>query len=248
MNTINEVMNKVQEVADKANVELAFVIRGGFPFTMEEVKINVACDSAGIYVTSGNTPVTSLSRYGDPAAVVAEVEDALRDVMDEIRAAVERRGTLRDQMEDLKKEDATHTQAESALLAAGCNADEILGFSKESTKPIVDAAKKAVQAANTNPFVGVLPYKEYKMVVKEFATGLAVMASGKPVMITKYPRISNNKTIDKMVKFIEVDIANIAASRRRYFRKVRDAKDLAERLHGIAAEQDRIERRMAACS
>ena len=238
--TIEDVMSEVEKVIGVANAKLAEVTEGGFPFSFDEVKMTASNDSAGIYVHSGSTPVVAVARTGSPDLVLDEIRSGVFDMVDATRTSIERRGNLRKEADALKAEGEAMELAAKTIADKGLDPKSVLkdGISLDSAKAIADAARKALLKANRNPFVGTVRNKEFRMSLKEMSRGLVVVADGKECMITRFPKVGNNKTIERMVRFISSDIASLAASRRAYFERVRRDADREERLHELAAQLD----------
>ena len=237
--SFEDVMAKVDEMLFVANGKLQDMTKGEFPFKYSEVILTVDSDSAGIYIHSGTTPVCAVPRAGNPDAVVRELKAKIFDLVDSTRTAIERRASLKDEAKALKDEGEKIARATEALRAAGLDTSIIGGdVNPEAKEAVVEAARKAVRKANRNPFIGVVPYHDFKLTVKGFAGGLVVMAGSKPCMVTRFPKVGSNKTVDRMVAFIENDIHALNDSRRAYYERISLEAAREERLREIASRID----------
>lgn len=237
--SFEDVMAKVDEMLFVANGKLQDMTKGEFPFKYSEVVLTVDSDSAGIYIHSGSTPVCAVPRAGNPDAVVRELKAKVFDLVDGTRTAIERRASLKDEAKALKDEGEKIAKATEALRAAGLDTSIIGGdVNPEAKEAVVEAARKAVRKANRNPFIGVVPYHDFKLTVKGFAGGLVVMAGSKPCMVTRFPKVGSNKTVERMVAFIENDIQALSDSRRAYYERISLEAAREERLREIASRID----------
>ena len=236
---IKEVMASVSEIITEANSILAEITAKSELFTLDEVKMFADRDSAGIYVRSGDTPVAAIARTGDPDVVVAEIRERVFEMVDATRVAIERRGNIKAEEEALKTEAAKAEAAKKAIEAAGLDTSVLgSGVDAEAAKAVTEAAKKALRDANRNPFVGLVKFHKFRLALKAYSNGLVVSADGKPCLITRFPKEANNRTIERMVRFVKSDIQALAASRRAYFERVRRDADREERLRALAAQLD----------
>lgn len=236
------VISIIKEVIEKANATLREIVKGGFPFSYEEVALSSEEDSAGIYVRSGQTPVCSVARAGSQAGAIREIKDAIWRMVEATRTAVERRGSLKAEADELEADCEKREKAIAALAAAGLSSDMIADFDKDAARAVVEAVRKAVHKANLGL---VLKYEDAcdavgdaKLHVRGFSGGLVVMAGGKPCLISRYPKVANNKTVERMIAFLKADIAALAESRSWYLDKVQKEAERAQRLHEIAARID----------
>lgn len=245
---MNEIIiTKINEIVDNANKELAEITKCGFPFSETEVKISVTWDSAGVYVHSGTTPVCALARTGNQFSVLDEIRFRVNDVVAATRTAVERRGGLKAEMDELAAEGDKRKRAIAALEAAGLDTSILGGgVDRHSAELVVKAAETAVVAANQNPPLGAVRYRDWALSIKGFLGGIAVMAGGKPCLVTRFPKISTPESMDRMVRFIREDIAALSESRRSYFVSLNREVEREERLHEIAQKLDEAEACLAA--
>lgn len=245
---INVIMERLGKILSETNIELVKITEGGFPFTLEDVVLTASYDNVGIYVHSGLTPVCVLVRAGNPDTVVSSIKAKIREVLESTKAAVERRASLRDEAHALQAEGEKNERAVQALQAAGLDATEILGkgIDAESRAAIRAAVNKAVQEANRPPFLGLVPYKDWKLVVDEYASGIVIKAGDKPVLVTRYPKVTSPKVVEQMTAWITNDVAALNASRMRYFERVRLEADREEKLRSLSLQQDNINERIAA--
>ena len=241
------IITKINEIVDNANKELANITKDGFPFCEDEVKISVSWDSAGVYVHSGATPVCALARTGNQFAVLDEIRFRVQDVVAATRTAVERRGGLKAEMDELAAEGDKRKRAIAALESAGLDTSILGGgVDRHSAELVVKAAEAAVVAANQNPPLGVIRYKDWMLTIKGFVGGIAVLAGGKPCLVTRFPKISTPESMDRMVRFIREDITALSESRRSYFVALNREVEREERLHEIAQKLDDAEACLAA--
>lgn len=243
---IDNVMDEIQGILTIANEKLRKMTEGKFPFTFEEVQMTVESDSAGIYVRSGLTPVVAVARAGNPEGVIKEIKAKVWEEVDCTRTAIERRSGLKEEVAQLEAESEKQLKAKAALEAAGLSTDILNGgVNAEAAEAVLAAARKAVRKANTglllqfgtvsDSFGGV---QNMKMKIIGFAGGLVVTAGGKPCMITRYPKLTNAKSIERMLYFIKADVEALNQSRREYFSYLREKMDQEERLHELAAKFD----------
>ena len=246
--TVDFVMDEVLGILTLANEKLKKMTEGGFPYTFEEVKMTADTDSAGIYIRSGMTPVVAVARAGNPEGVVNEIKARVWEEVDCTRTAIERRASLKKEVEELKDASEKQEKARVALEAIGLPTDMLNGgVNAEAAKAVVDAARKAVEKANHGLLLhfgsvcsSLGGVANMKMKVVGFAGGLVITAGGKPCMITRYPKISNAKGVERMLKFIEADVKALNASRREYFTYLREKMDQEERLHELASRMDSL--------
>jgi hypothetical protein len=243
--TFDGLMDRINDMLIHANEKLREMTEatGNFPYSFNEVIMTSDYDEAGIYLRSGRTPVCSVVRAGSKEGVLRDIKAAIWSEVDAIRGSIERRKSLKEEAHELELASKKREQAAAALVAAGLSPD-ILGpaCDPESAKGIVSAAKKAVSAANlklirefgvsvNDVFGGI---KSAKLVVKGFSGGLVVLADGKPCLVSRFPKIGNNKTAEKTIAFVTADIASLGESRRNYLLSVRKRIDAELRLREIS--------------
>lgn len=249
--TIADVIARVEGFIAGANHNLEEIVASGFPFSYEEVAMTMTTDTAGIYVHSGRTPVCAVARAGNPRRALEEVENAILDMMDDIRVAVERRGRIKEEFETIVAESEQRDKAAEALIAAGLDVSIIGGgVNKEAAEAVLAAANKGVKDANKRlgllygkalDVIGNGEWRNAKLKVKGFSGGLVVFTGDKPCLITHYPKVANNKTVENMIIRIVSDIKALGDSRRRYLDRVAKDMERENRLHEIAAKLDAAE-------
>lgn len=241
MNEINKVMKEIEEAVGAANAKMGEIIKEDGPFSFDEVRFSADNDSAGIYVHSGRTPVCAVARAGSPEAVVREVKAAIDEMVVATKNAIDRRGSLNAEAAKIREESCKISQAIEAMKSIGLD-PSLIGPNEEAAKAIADAAKKAIAAANKAPLLGAARYREQKMSVEVLTTGMVVRIGKQVAIATTFPKICNNKTIEKTVRFITADIAALDSNRRAYFTRVQEDADreaglreMAERLDAAAS-------------
>lgn len=253
--TFSGVMSDADRIVNDANATLEEIVKGGFPYTIEEVRMSISSDSAGIYVHSGNTPVISVARAGDPEGVVREIRSAVLETVDITRAAVERRGKMKEEADNLASCGEEVEKAIAALRAAGISTDllKVSAIPAEIADDVFKAAEAAVRDANKGislnfgSAVTALGGREaVKLRVTRHPGGLVVEAGGKPCLVTRFPKTANAAAAQRTVEFIKADIAALGESRRRYLAEVRDSIDREDRLHEIACRLDAADMALAA--
>lgn len=255
---IKDVISEVEGFIAGANHSLEEVVADGFPFSFEEVVMTMTYDSAGIYVHSGLTPVCAVARAGNPERALEEIENAILDMVDDIRTAVERRGNLKEEFESIVAESEKRDKAAEALVAAGLDASILGGgVNAEAAEAVLNAAKKGVKEANKRltltygkavEVVGNGDWRNTKLKVKGFSGGLVVLAGDKPCLITHYPKIVNNKTVENMILHMVSDIKSLGDSRRRYLERVMQDMERENRLHEIAQKLDAANEQLMAAA
>ena len=244
----------VEETIYKANEELMVAVNGGYPFSIEDVVMTVVTDSAGLYVHSGNTPVISISR-ANAKGMGRVAKSSIWNVVNSTRSTVERRVAQKAEADALEEESGKLTRAAEALKAAGIDTSVLgAGVNLDAAKAIADAAKKAVREANR----GVYLYygdvcdalyggrKESLLQVRGYSGGVVVLAGGKPCLVTRFPKVENNSTIERTIAFVQADIKAIAESRRKYFQTVKSELEKAQLMHEKAAAIDAANAEIAA--
>lgn len=253
--TFAGVMQDAERIVDDANATLEDIVKGGFPYTIDEVRMSVSSDSAGIYVHSGNTPVISVARAGDPEGVVREIRSAVLETVDITRSAVERRGKMKEEADDLASCGVEVEKAMAALRAAGISTDllKVSAIPAEIAEEVFEAAEAAVREANRGmslnfgSAVSALGGREaVKLRVNRHPGGFVVEADGKPCLVSRFPKTLNGEAVKRTVEFVKVSIAALGESRRRYLAEVRDAIEREERLHEIAVRLDAADMALAA--
>jgi hypothetical protein len=239
-------MKAIEAIVASANKELQKIVEGGFPFVFDEVRMEAKFDSAGVYVHSGTTPVCVVARVGSSEAAVREIREKVGECVEATRVAVERRGGLKAEADALEDEGRKLDAARAALEAAGQDVSMLSGVvPRDVVAAVVKAVKEAVAAANRNPFVGLVKVKKYRLSVKVNSAGVVVCAGGQPCIVSRFPKVANNRVIEKMTSYVAADVAALAESSRAYFEKVRREADREERLREIAAKLDEAERLVA---
>ena len=237
MKEINKVMKEIEEYVGAANAKISDMVKENGPFSFDEVRFSADNDSAGIYVHSGNTPVCAVARAGSPEAVVREVKAAIDEMVVATKNAIDRRGSLNAEAAKVKEESCKISQAIEAMKGIGLD-PSLIGPNEEAAKAIADAAKKAIAAANKAPLLGAARYREQKMSVEVLATGMVVRIGKQVAIVTTFPKMCNNKTIEKTVKFITADIAALDSNRRAYFTRVQEDADREASLREMAERLD----------
>ena len=240
-----DLMGKINDLLISANSKLEEMVKASdnFPYSMNDIIMTVDSDEAGIYLYSGRTPVCAVVRAGSKDGLLREIKSAVWSEVDATRSAIERRKSIKADAEALAKECEKRDKAAAALVAAGLDASILgAGCDPEAAKAIVEAAQRAVKTANR----GLRLYfpkaidavsggtKEAKLVVKGFSGGVVILADGKPCMVSRFPKIGNNRTIEKTVAFIEADVAALGESRRKYFELVQEKFDRESRLRELS--------------
>lgn len=255
LGTFFGVTGSVEQIIGEANARLSEIVSGGFPYTMDDVKFSLSFDSAGLYVHSGNTPVISVARAGDPDGVIREIRSAVWETVDLTRSAVERRRGLKSEADALASHGEEVEKAVAALKAAGLSADLLRASAvpEEVAEAAFSAADEAVKEANKGlslyflDAVAALGGRDaVKLRIRRYAGGFVVEAGGKPCLVSRFPKTGSNKTVERMIAFIKADIAALGESRRRYLSEVRDAIERENRLHEIACRIDAADMALAA--
>ncbi|MDY5597153.1 MAG: hypothetical protein SPG40_06615 [Kiritimatiellia bacterium] len=241
----DDLMEKVNDLLVIANDKLENMVKesGNFPYGIDDVRMGVDSDEAGIYIRSGRTPVCAVVRAGSKEGLLREIKSAVWSEVDATRSAIERRKSIKADAEALAEECEKRDKSAAALVAAGLDASILgAGCDPEAAKEIVNAAKKAVKSANrglalyfpeaVEAIAGGL--KEAKLVVKGFSGGIVILADGKPCLVSRFPKIGNNKTVEKTVAFIEADVSALGESRRKYFRMVQEKFEREIRLRELS--------------
>ena len=255
----DDLMGKVNDLLISANSKLEEMVKasGNFPYSMNDIIMTVDSDEAGIYLYSGRTPVCAVVRAGSKDGLLRDIKSAVWSEVDATRSAIERRKALKEEAKALAEESEKRDKAAAALKAAGLDASILgAGCDPEAAKAVVEAAKKAVKAANRGLYLqfgravdavcGSL--KASKLVVKGFSGGIVVLADNKPCLVSRFPKIGNNKTIEKTVAFIEADVVALGESRRKYLRTVQERIDREIRLREIAGRLDEANEQLMAMS
>ena len=241
----DDLMGKVNDLLISANSKLEEMVKasGNFPYSMNDIIMTVDSDEAGIYLYSGRTPVCAVVRAGSKDGLLRDIKSAVWSEVDATRSAIERRKALKEEAKALAEESEKRDKAAEALKAAGLDASILgAGCDPEAAKAVVEAAQKAVKAANRGlylQFGGAVDavcgsLKASKLVVKGFSGGIVVLADNKPCLVSRFPKIGNNKTIEKTVAFIEADVVALGESRRKYLRTVQERIDREIRLRELS--------------
>lgn len=241
----DDLMGKVNDILISANSKLEEMVKasGNFPYSMNDIIMTVDSDEAGIYLYSGRTPVCAVVRAGSKDGLFRDIKSAVWAEVDATRSAIERRKALKEEAKALAEESEKRDKAAAALKAAGLDASILgAGCDPEAAKAVVEAAKKAVKAANRGlylQFGGAVDAvcgssKASKLVVKGFSGGIVILADNKPCMVSRFPKVGNNKTIEKTVAFIEADVVALGESRRKYIRTVQERIDREIRLRELS--------------
>ena len=241
----DDLMGKVSDLLISANSKLEEMVKasGSFPYSMDDIIMTVDSDEAGIYLYSGRTPVCAVVRAGSKEGLLRDIKSAVWAEVDATRSAIERRKALKEEAKALAEESEKRDKAAAALKAAGLDASILgAGCDPEAAKAVVEAAQKAVKAANRGlylQFGGAVDavcgsLKASKLVVKGFSGGIVILADNKPCMVSRFPKVGNNKTIEKTVAFIEADVVALGESRRNYLRTVQERIDREIRLRELS--------------
>ena len=241
-----DLMGKINDLLISANSKLEEIVKasGNFPYSMNDIIMTVDSDEAGIYLYSGRTPVCAVVRAGSKDGLFREIKSEVWAEVDSTRSAIERRKALKEEAKELAEESEKRDKAAAALKAAGLD-ESILGAGcdPEAAKAIVKAAEESVKAANRRVRRLYFPkaidavaggLEEAKLVVKGFSGGFVIMADGKPCMVSRFPKVANNRTIEKTVAFIEADVSALGESRRKYFELVQEKFDREIRLRELS--------------
>ena len=244
----DELMEKVNDLLVVANEKLENMVKdsGSFPYGIDDVRMTVYADEAGIYLRSGRTPVCAVIRAGSKEGLLREIKSAVWSEVDATRSAIERRKSIKADADALEDESKKRDKAAAALVAAGLSADILgAGCDPEAAKAIVDAARKAVKSVNKKIKYLYFPNaldavcggkKKAELVVKGFSGGIVILADGKPCLVSRFPKIGNNRTVEKTVAFIEADISALGESRREYFRMVQKKFEFEDSLRVVSKD------------
>lgn len=242
----DDLMGKVNDLLISANSKLEEMVKasGSFPYSMNDIIITVDSDEAGIYLYSGRTPVCAVVRAGSKDGLFRDIKYAVWAEVDATRSAIERRKALKEEAKALADESEKRDKAAAALNAAGLDASILgAGCDPEAAKAVVEAAKKAVKKANRGlylQFGGAVDAvcgssKASKLVVKGFSGGIVILADNKPCMVSRFPKICNNRTIERTLSFIEADVAALGESRRKYFKLVQERFEREIRIRELSS-------------
>ena len=243
LSSMDDFKKRVDEMVRVANAKLAEVVKDGFPYTMEEVKIEATIEDLVVYVHSGNTPVCAeIARWGAFEAF-ERTRNAVWQVLMDTRAAVERRKGLRKEAEELAAEEAKMAAAIEALKSANVNPDVLGLVNSDMAKAVVSEVRKAVHEANRGLYLNygeaatVLGGKvsDARMIVRGFLGGIVVSAGGKPCLVTRFPKSWNIGTLNKMTDFLKSDIAALGESRKKYMAKIQARFEREEKIRAAAA-------------
>jgi hypothetical protein len=242
----DDLMGKINDLLVVANSKLneMAVSSGNFPYGMDDLCMSVDADEAGIYIHSGRIPVCAVVRAGSKEKLLRDIKSAVWSEVDATRSAIERRKSIKADADAFDAECEKRDKAAAALVAAGLD-ESVLGPScdPEAAKAIVDAALEAVKNANKQVRYLYFPKaidavcggkKEAKLVVKGFSGGVVILADGKPCLVSRFPKIGNNRTVEKTVAFIEADIASLGESRRKYFHMIQEKFDFEDQLRVVS--------------
>lgn len=229
----DDLMGHINDLIIMANAKLEEMTSGKFPYSFDDVIMTVDSDNAGVYVYSGRTPVCSVVRMGSKESLLRKIKSAVWSEVDATRSAIERRQNLKTEADALSEESKKHDKAVEALVAAGLDASIIGGCDAEAAKQIVEAVQKSVKIANRGlrlQFGGALDaiagsQKSAKLIVKGFSGGFIIVADDKPCMVSRFPKIGNNKVVSKTIAFIEADVQAVCESRMRYLRTIQQRID-----------------------
>jgi len=229
----DDLMGHINDLIIMANAKLEEMTSGKFPYSFDDVIMTVDSDNAGVYVYSGRTPVCSVVRMGSKESLLRKIKSAVWSEVDATRSAIERRQNLKTEADALSEESKKHDKAVEALVAAGLDASIIGGCDAEAAKQIVEAVQKSVKIANRGlrlQFGGAVDaiagsQKSAKLIVKGFSGGFIIVADDKPCMVSRFPKIGNNKVVSKTIAFIEADVQAVCESRMRYLRTIQQRID-----------------------
>lgn len=244
----------VNETIDKANEELGEIVKNGYPFSIDDVVMTCVSDSAGLYVHSGNTPVISISRAKSDGTLRV-IKSKIWDVVNATKATVERRISQKAEADELAAEDGKMSAAAAALKAAGLDTAILgMGVNLEAANAVAEAAKKAVKLANRGIYLSFSNVCDALyggrdgalLRVKGYAGGLVVLAGDKPCLVTRFPKVANNATIERTISFVESDIRAIGESRRSYFAELQREMEREEWMHEKATTIDAANDALAA--
>ena len=235
---INEVtMRRIGEIIAEKNTELAEL---GITLTAEN-------DSAGVYVYAGKTPVCVVPKAGKPFDLLDRIRFGIDEFIASSKVAAFRRARIAADADEVKNEGEQLSKAIETLKAAGLDTSLLSGgCDKAATEKIVAAVKAAVKAANANPPLDVLRYRDFRMNTRTYPAGIVIVAGGEPVMVTRFPKVSAPEVVEKACGFIRAEIAALNESRRSQFAVVSRELEKESKLREIAAQRDREEAYMAA--
>lgn len=235
---INEVtMRRIGEIIAEKNSELAEL---GITLTAEN-------DSAGVYIHAGRTPVYVTAKVGKPFDLLDRIRFQVDEFIASSRVAAERRARIATDAASVKNEGEQLSKAIETLKAAGLDTSLLSGgCDKAATEKIVAAVKAAVKAANVNPPIDVLRYRDFRLNTRTYPAGIVIVAGGEPVMVTRFPKVSAPEVIEKACGFVRAEIAALNESRRSQFAAHNRELEKENKLREIAAQRDREEVYMAA--
>ena len=248
--TKEDIQSELGRIVDSANSMLERACEKGFPFTYEEVKISCEITNTAVFVKSGNTPVAAEICGWDVFGCLSRIKHAVRDAVEDTRAAIERRGGIKDDADNLQSEGERLGEAIAALKSAGVDPSIIPCVDEEAGKEIVRAAQEAVKEANRCIYMSYgdaceLQGDDARLKVKGFVGGLVVLSGSKPCLVTRFPKAGNNKTLERTVSFIKSDIAALGESLRKYLEKIQKR---IETEHLVRVEAQNCDALLAKCA
>lgn len=230
-------MRRIGEIIAEKNTELAEL----------SITLTVKNDAAGVYVHAGKTPVCVVPKVGKPFDLLDRIRFQIDEFIASSRVAAERRARIEDDAASVKNEGEQLSKAIETLKAAGLDTSLLSGgCDKAATEKIVAAAKAAVKAANVNPPLDIMRYRDFRMNTRTYPSGIVIVAGGEPVMVTRFPKIGAPEEISKACDFIRAEIAALNESRRSQFAVVSRELEKEHKLREIAAQRAREETYMAA--
>jgi len=236
-------MDKIDEIIDVANDRVGAITSdsNGFPFKFEEVEFSVDYDRAGIYVSSGSTPVIAVERTGNPDTAIRNIRRTVENEIESIRSAVDARGKVSSEAKGLAEESGMLEKAINVLKEAGLPPEMLSGnVNREAADAIIEASRKAIDEVRKSLYmvcpdaVDRVGYSSTKMAMKVYAGGVVITLGGKPCLITRFPKVATNATIEKMVGYVSAQISAISESYRSYLNRVQEKVEKEEMLRDKA--------------
>lgn len=220
-----------------------------------EPAMHVESDSVGVYVKAGNLPVCSLPKG------VGNAGDALEKVSKEVWAFVDATiGAANRRKPDLQRSQELETDSKwdmAMIERTNPSVDKSepwkLGPNPDASAAIVEAAKKAVKSFNASlrwkfddAVSEVIGPNEMKLSVKGFTRGIVVAYGNTPCLVTTFPLVANNATVEETVAYVSTTIASIGESRMKFYTRIATEHARQEKLRGLAAKKDALASEIAA--
>ena len=238
-----QVINGVKAALDKANAALQAATGGGTSYAFEDVKIALATDEAGLYLTSGQDQILAtnwIKKDGNSVQkTIAHIQDVIAAVVKSTVDTIASRRAEREAARALLVSDEKISKAAKDRTESGIDPDAVLAkanpFASEMTRKIA-AAVREMNKAFIQPAIAsrTVSYGTAKFRILGTSSGFIVKSGKFHVLHGTWatgPKAVLEAQADQVIGLIQSEVDDRLA----FMARRNEASDEADKLHAKAS-------------